>query len=575
MLKQIADLWRNFSSKRKAQFFLLIILMIFASLLEVLTIGAVVPFLTVISDPESLKQHNYFDLLDKLLSTSSTDELVLPLTIIFVASVLFAGFIRVALVYASTRYSYALGADLSQEVFKKTLYQDYVVHLSRNSSEVINSATNKVNIVVSGILTPLITLTSSAFIVIFIVLALVLIEPLLTLYIFSTFTLIYITIIFSSRKILAINSRCYAQESTKLVKIIQEGLGGIRDVIIDNNQEYYSRIFKKSDIPMRKALGTNVIINSSPRFIIESLGVAFITLLAFYLVNKEEGFVTVIPMLGVIAIAAQRILPALQQLYGAIVSIKGNLVSLEDVLVFLEFKIPKKIVNKQEITFKDKIALRNVSFSYLDNINVVDDINLEIPVGSKIGFIGETGSGKSTFLDMIMGLLTPKSGSFIVDNIEIDESNRHLWRKKIAHVPQSIFLSDSSIIENIAFGVSKEFVDDDHLKKVINMVKLDDFVNSLPENLNSQLGERGAKLSGGQRQRIGIARALYKNPSILILDEATSALDENTEKYVISQIEEFSKDITLLVISHRISTLKNCDFIYELKNKNIKKVNLF
>ena len=392
------------------------------------------------------------------------------------------------------------------------------------------------------------------------------------MYLLSLLYFFYWIVILYTRKQLKENSECIAKESTQIIKSIQEGLGGIRDVIIDGSQELYISIYRNADQPLRRALGNNQFINGSPRYIMESIGMILIAGIAYFMSLKEGGVSSVIPVLGALALGAQRMLPALQQLYGAYTNIKGSYVSLKDILILLEQPLPKNITlsGSGSISFEKNICLKNISFHYAGTEKeIIKGININIAKGSKIGLVGSTGSGKSTVIDVIMGLLSPTSGQIFIDNVEIDKSNQHLWRNHIAHVPQHIFLSDSTIEENIAFGVSKDQINQNQVKEAASQAQLDKLIDSWPDKYQTMVGERGVRLSGGQRQRIGIARAIYKKAQVLIFDEATSALDNNTEREIVRQIEKLKGEKTIIVIAHRYSTLQYCDTIYKLSNGKI------
>ena len=496
-------------------------------------------------------------------------ELILPITVIFILSAFITGIIRVLLLYTTTRFSYATGADLAIDVYRRTLNQDYSKHLAQNSSEIINSITIKTHTIIAGMLNPSLIFISSLVLIVITSSTLFFIDPYVTFISFFFFGLLYSLVMVFTHKQLRENSEIMAKESSKIIKVVQEGLGGIRDVIIDGNQEFYTKIYRKSDIPLRRALGNTQFINSSPRYIMESIGMILIAGIAYFMSLQEDELSTVIPVLGALALGAQRILPALQQLYGAYTGIKSAKFSFIDVLSLLEQPLPRNnsLSNISPIIFKKNIHINNISFKYSGTKKeVLKNISLNIPKGSIIGFIGTTGSGKSTLLDIIMGLLTHSSGTIKIDKIKIDNSNQQQWRKNIAHVPQSVFLSDASIKENIAFGVPINEISQDNLENAAKQSQLDELINELPEKYETHVGERGIRLSGGQRQRIGIARAIYKQAQVLIFDEATSALDNKTEKEVMKSIYGLNKDLTILIVAHRISTLSNCDYIYSIKN---------
>jgi ATP-binding cassette subfamily B protein len=299
-----------------------------------------------------------------------------------------------------------------------------------------------------------------------------------------------------------------------------------------------------------------------------------IAVLAFGMSKQPNGVSSAIPILGAFALGAQRLLPILQQAFYGWTNIRGMQPTLKLVLGLLEQPLPKgSDVEGQQIQFEKSIRFNDISFRYASSEGLVlNQFNLEILKGGRVGFIGETGSGKSTLLDILMGLLSPVSGSLEVDGIQISEKNKIDWQKHIAHVPQSIFLSDRSIAENIAFGVNIPEIDLIKVKEAARKAQISDVIEALPNQYDTYVGERGIRLSGGQRQRIGIARAFYKEADVIILDEATSALDSHTEEALMNAINSFDKDITVLMIAHRITTLKDCDMIVELGFGGVLKV---
>jgi len=565
----IKRLWRHLSEQRKRQFWLLNILMIFASLSEVISIGAVLPFLGVITAPEKVYQHQLMQPVIQLLDLTSPSQMLLPITVVFILSALLAGTIRLVLFYATTRFSYATGADLSINIYKRTLYQEYLVHIVRNSSEVINGVISKTGGAV-GVIQGVLTIISSVILTISIVIALFAIDVSVALIAFFGFGLLYWIVVRFTHNKLKDNSKCIAEQSTQMIKSLQEGLGGIRDVLIDNSQQFYCNLYQSADLPLRRASGDNQFIRFSPRYIMEVIGMTLIAVMAYVMSIQEEGRVAAIPVLGALALGAQRLLPALQQIYGAYSSIKGSQASFHDVLDLLDQPLPVYVDQPPPLPmlFKKSISLNSISFRYGDETPwVINEINLKISKGERIGFVGPTGSGKSTLLDIIMGLLPPTKGDMLVDEQYVNIENRRSWQMHIAHVPQNIYLSDGTIEENIAFGVSKEQINRDLVKQAAEQAQIANLIEGWEFQYQTFVGERGVRLSGGQRQRIGIARALYKKANVLIFDEATSSLDNETEKAVMEAIDGLDRELTILIIAHRLSTLKKCDRIVELNSK--------
>ncbi len=571
-------LWLHVSHRRRRQLSLLLVLMFFASLAEILSIGAVLPFLGVLTAPELVYMHSAAQPFIELMGFTSPAQLLLPLTVAFGVAALVAGAMRLLLLWASTRLSFAIGADLSIDIYRRTLYQPYAVHCSRNSSEVINGIATKANNVIYSIIVPMLTLISSTVMLIAILLALLMVQPMIAIVAFFGFGSIYALIIKLTRKQLLRDSRRIAVESNRVIKSLQEGLGGIRDVLLDGSQSTFCQIYRDADIPLRRAQGNNLFISGSPRFGMEALGMILIATLAYSLAQQPDGINSAIPVLGALALGAQRLLPSLQQSYGAWSAIRGGQASLEDTLGLLDQPMPDiaELADTGSLPFNQSIAIRQVSFQYRPQTPwIIKNLNLTIRKGSRVGFIGITGSGKSTLLDIVMGLLSPSEGGLVIDGCEINATNNRAWQSRVAHVPQAIFLADATIEENIAFGIPLELIDSVRVREAASQAQIADSIDTWPDKYRTLVGERGVRLSGGQRQRIGIARALYKRADVIIFDEATSSLDNETEHAVMHSIEGLSSNLTVLIIAHRLTTLKNCTQIVELANGEIKRVGTY
>lgn len=568
----LVRLWHHLSRRRRTQFRLLMGLMLVSAFMEVVSLGAVLPFLGILVAPDRVLNHPIVADVIQAWGITSADKLALPLTVAFVTAALMAGAVRILLLWASTRLSVASGADLSIEVYRRTLYQPYHVHVARNSSAVISGITNKVSNVVFGVLLASLTLVSSTVLLVVIVIALISIDPMVAAVAAIGFGASYALITWMSRRRLHRNSERIAYEQTQVIKALQEGLGGIRDVLLDGTQPVYCEIYRQADYPLRRAQGNNVFIGQSPRYVMEALGMVLIAALAYALSRQAGGIATALPVLGALALGAQRLLPALQQIYSAWTSIAGNHASLADTISMLDQPLPAEILKPAPapLLLQDAICFDAVRFRYAsDGPWVLDGVNLTIPKGARVGFVGSTGSGKSTLLDLLMGLLMPTEGQLLVDGQSISGNRRSAWQRSIAHVPQSIYLADTTLAENIAFGVPRDAIDLDWVQQVAREAQIADFIESSPQGYQAYVGDRGIRLSGGQRQRIGIARALYKQASVLVFDEATSALDNATEQSVMAAIEGLSSNLTILLVAHRLTTVRRCDTILELEHGKV------
>ena len=371
------------------------------------------------------------------------------------------------------------------------------------------------------------------------------------------------------------NSIQIKNQSMEVIKILQEALGGIRDLILDNTQKIYCDIYESADKKLRYAQSNILVISICPRYVIEALGMVGIAALAYFVATHSNNATLTIPIIGTLAFAAQRMLPTLQLAYSSWSSIRGGQEGISEALRFLEQPLGNSSmhVHCESISFEREITLKNVSFHYEnDQQLILHDINFTIPKFSCVGIFGTTGSGKSTLLDIIMGLLTPTKGELIIDGKPLSQNDLRSWQAHVAHVPQSIFLADISLAENIAFGIPKNEIDLERVQRCAHAAQIGTTICSWPDQFDTVVGERGIRLSGGQKQRIGIARALYKGAKVIILDEATSALDIVTENAVMNSINRLNEDLTIIIVAHRLSTLKNCTQVIEINSGKVVRI---
>ena len=558
-------------------FGLLMALMLVGAVAELVTIGAVIPFIALLAEPSRAMEFEQLQRLFAAFGWTRPEDLVLPMTALFVVIVIVSSAIRLLLTWVKNRFTFGLGYDIGVQLYGKMLAQPYSWHIAHNTSQTI-AAVNKVQMIVKGVLKPIMEAMIGAVIGLAIVVFLVVIEPLAAITAALVFGTFYLVVLKLMRLRLSRNSKIIAEAQTARVKAVQEGLGGIRDVLLDSSQPFYQRHYEKVDRRLRVAQSTNSFIGAAPRYIIEAVGIILIVGLAFYLSSKPGGLVAALPTLGVLALGAQRLLPLLQQLYAGWSRVMGNRQNFADVLEYLELPDQRESAAREvsALSFESAIRLENLRFRYVETGPwVLDGIDFEIPRGARIGIVGSTGSGKTTLMDVFMGLLDPVEGRMLIDDLPLAKGNRKAWQQRVAHVPQFIFLSDASIAENIAFGVPKHQIDMDRVRESARRAQIADFIESRQDGYEARVGERGIQISGGQRQRVGIARALYKNAEVLVFDEATSALDDRTEEAVMTSIEDLDKDLTILLIAHRVTTLRGCDQILMLREGKIERSGSF
>lgn len=565
MFSALRELFRYLPRHRQRAIVPLLLLMLIGAVAEVVTIGALVPFLAVIADPQGSPVLRFLAPLLDFFGVGDPNRAIYLLTGLFALTAVIAGGIRLLLLRISQRFVYGISYDLTVRLYSATLYEPYAFHIRRNSSEII-AAINKVQIVTNSVLMPLMQGGIALIIASFIGVGLIAIDPPVALVAGIGFSVIYLVAVKVTGGQLRRNSGVIAHAQGRRVKAMQEGLGGIRDLLIAQSQPVFIETYESAEAGYRDARVRNAFIANAPRFIVEAASMIIIAAVAVLVIQRPGGLMEAIPVLGALALGAQRLLPLIQQIYNGWAQTTGNRQVLFDIVGMVRQPIPEITYGSPALPFENTIRLDNVNFCYSEKrAPALRGINLEIPKGARVGIAGKTGSGKSTLMDIILGLLEPTEGEISIDGVALTAVNRPTWQKNIAHVPQFIYLADASIAENIAFGVRPEDIDSEWVQRAAEQAELTAVIAALPEGYDTRVGERGVQLSGGQRQRLGIARALYKRADVLVFDEATSALDSETEASVMSAIEALGGHMTVLMIAHRLSTVRNCDFIVEME----------
>ena len=565
LLKQ---LWSHIEPKRKRQFSLLLLCLLLASVAEVASIGLTLPFLAAITAPQEIINYAGGRLIAKWLDITESQQFLLPMCLTFAAAAVLAGTTRTLLLFGQTRLAHAVGADISDGIYRRTLYQPFEKHFGRNTSEAISSIIHKTDSVVYHTILPSIGLISSTILLTAILITLLWASSTVALMAFFSLGAIYAIIVVTTRHQLSQNSSIISIEATRSIQSLNEGYGGIRDILIDGTQEAFSAEYHDSNIRLRRAAANVQIISGLPRFAIEALAMSLLSGIAYVSLATNQGDTRLIPTLGVLAIGAQRLLPLLQLAFASWTSIQSSGSSLKDTLAYLNEPLPDPRMTQpaSPLQFQQAIVLKDLGYKYPHTETFVfRHLNLTIPKGARVGFIGATGSGKSTLIDIIMGLLKPTEGDIEVDGVSITTLHAKAWQANIAHVPQAIYLSDKSVADNVTFGSQRESRHRADIIHAVNASALNDIIEQWPRRLDTLVGENGARLSGGQRQRIGIARAIYRRTTIIVLDEATSALDSTTESIIMNGLYSADPSTTLLIIAHRLSTLSQCDFIVQLQ----------
>jgi ABC-type multidrug transport system fused ATPase/permease subunit len=566
-MKTIKQLSFLLSKLHKKEVFIISILLIFGMILEIGGIGILVPSLSFLLNSNLSENPSIiYNILHKLGITTHFQLIILGLcglVLFYISKALFLLY----LAYRQSKFSTKLSNDLSNKLFNGYLRMPYTFHLQNNSTQLQKNIQIEI-LHFGGISLAAMVLSTEISAIFGIAIFLIFVEPIGAISIIFFFGLF--SYIFNKLTNHRIKNWGYLRQEydNKTIKLLSEGLGGIKQVKLSSIENFYLKEFNEFD-KKKATLNTRIqVLSAIPRLYLELLAVIGVSLLVIIMTLQSKSSTELIPVLGVFVAAAFRMIPSINRIMNSLQTI-AFAQSVLDVLE-KQFKIIKKFENVEEtktnFEFKNEIIVSNLYFKYPDSEkNALNNVNVVIKKGDFVGFIGTSGSGKSTLIDNIAGLLIPISGSIHVDNVDIN-TNIKGWQSQIGYVPQSIFLIDDSLKKNIAFGVNENEINQIRLDKAIIDSQLNDVIQRLPDGIDTFVGERGIRLSGGERQRIGIARALYNNPEILILDEATSSLDNETEKDFMSSINALQGIKTIIIIAHRLTTIQNCNKIFELKN---------
>ncbi|WP_288776157.1 ABC transporter ATP-binding protein [uncultured Psychrobacter sp.] len=575
MLNVIKQIFSLLSHQQRKQFYILQVLVILMAFAELLGIASIAPFMALVGDMSLIEKDGIYS---KLYNFSGIND---PLNFLFAVGVgvlialLLSTIVSMFTTWRLAIYGSSVGVELADRLYTHYINQGWIFHAGSSSAQLIKQVSTESARIGSGIIQPLMLVNAKIVLAIFISISLLIYNPLVAVTGLCIFAFAYFLMYKFVRKALVLNGERLSSVSTNRFRLMNEGFGGIKDVLLLNRKEYFTNRFITEGRIHAKAAGLLLTISQVPRFFIELLAYGAMIGLVLILIKSHQGNLgEILPILAVYALASFKLLPALQQIYACITQIKGNIAAFEsveeDLINSQKSYSSQPSLTSSQLIFSKEIKLKNIKFGYPNKAkNALDDISISIPVNHVIGIVGSSGSGKSTLIDIVLGLLTPQSGEIYVDDRLVTESNRRSWQDLLGFVPQSIFLSEGSIAENIAFGIPAHEINYEQVMKAIDLAHLTELVNELPEGIHTKVGERGVQLSGGQRQRIGIARALYNEADILIFDEATSALDGITEKIIMDAIHDFTGQKTIIMIAHRLKTVQKCDTIYLMEKGKI------
>ena len=551
-------------------------LMIIGMIFETLGIGMIAPLIHVISDPKILSSNSNLSIIINFLNIDNYRNLVIIFSIGIVLIYIIKNCFLVYFSWYKIQYLTSLRMNLGNRLFNIYLSKPYSFHLEHNSGQLIQNVSTEVTIFTGRFLAPTVVIFTESLIVIGIISLLLFLEPLGTLILIIFLSLIAKLILSTTRKHIQRWGKERQYHDGKKIQHLQQGLGGIKDALLLGRIQFFLNRYKSHNLLSTKPDQKQSFVQEIPRLWIEVLAILGLSTMALVMVIQDNNATNIISILGVFGAAAFRLMPSVTRIIASIQSLRYSGTVLDSLykefsnIEMVNMNISKN--NSHSSNFRKlltEININNVTFKY-ENTDKPSlfNVSLKIPIGKSIGLIGTSGSGKSTLVDILLGLLKPDSGKVMVDGQNINMNTRS-WQNQVGYVPQSIYLIDSSLRNNIAYGVEENSIDDRMIQRVIRAAHLSDFVKSLPEGINTLVGERGVRLSGGQKQRIGIARALYSDPDIIVLDEASSSLDTNTERQIMHTVEELQHQKTIIIVAHRLTTLEKCDWIYRLENGEI------
>lgn len=568
MINTVKILYRILDKTSKKKFLLIVLLLFVSGGLSLLGIGAVIPFVTVLLSPEK-------NWLGNILADQKTN--ILPITIlIMVAAFWLKNIISYYCVKTQTKILFGMAYKFSRELFHVYMRAPYSWHLSQSTPELIRNVINECYVIAGGILAPLGTFSTELVSSLFIFIFLLYINVKFTLIVSGALLLCMLFYGFLTRN----KVRYYANKRTEawasMTKDVMQGIGGIKESkIYELEQHFISSFDEQSNIAADSAAFSSIY-SQAPRFALEAVAITVVMIAICLIWSFNRNNNEILLILSIFGVAAMQLLPSLNRLMTSFASIKYSSPALSIIEKALNTNIDEskiKMIHSDHSNyfsgFEKELHLDKISFSYPDGTCALNNVSLTIKKGQSVALVGYSGAGKTSLADIILGLFKLKSGKIYVDGVELGENNQRLWQQHLGYIPQFIYLYDCTIKENVAFGVSLEKIDEDQVWQALDIANLKEFVNSLPHGLNTQIGENGVRLSGGQRQRVGIARALFRNPGVLIMDEATAALDNQTEKEVTQSIQKAARNRTVITIAHRLSTVKNSDVIFVMEEGGI------
>jgi len=577
MFRSIILFFTLLTPNQQKQLIILQILVVLMALAEIVGVASIGPFMALIGDVDILMGNNPLADLYQISGLTKPYDFILWVGLSVLLLLTIGALISMFTIWRLSLFAQKTGTEIGDRLFKHYMHQPWLFHASKSSAQLTKQIATETERVTANIITPLMQMNERIIMALLMLFQIFIFNPKIMILGLVVFVCAY-ALLYNLIKIkLTLNGQTISDASLQRFKLMSEGFGGIKEVLLLGRQRDFVERFEANGKKLAYSLGSTLGLSQVPRYFMELIGFGSVIFLVLYLSRNYEGDLgSILPVLSVYSLAGLKLLPVFQTTYGSIAQIRGSLSAFETIKGDLEASQEKvkqeiKITSlKEHFSAQESIKLENIEFSYPGKRkSALTQLNMEIPVNSVVGLVGSSGSGKSTAIDILLGLIKPDRGQLLIDGEPLSPSQIRAWQNTLGFVPQSIFLTDSSILENIAFGLAANNIDMERAKRVIKLVHLDELIQQLPDGLNTTVGERGVQLSGGQRQRIGIARSLYHNAEVLIFDEATSALDGITEKLVMDTIHEFSGSKTIIMVAHRFTTIQKCDIIFFMEEGKI------
>jgi len=576
MYKILKELFGYLNSSQRKSLYKLQVLVVLMALMQLASVASILPFMTIVSDIEQLQKGDYIAEVYKLSGVNSESQFIFWLGIGVLFSLLMATILSIITTWKLSLFANRLGVELADNLYAHYLNKDWLFHSSNSSASFTKKIASETVRLTHGILLPVVHCNSNIILVLFLSIGIFIFNPIVAIIGITIFSISYILIFKAISLILLRNGRSVSEMYEVRFRLMNEGFGGIKDILLLDKKRNFIEQFKQAGVLFATSQGINNALAHAPRYFMELVAFgSMVSLVLFFFTTQNGNSASILPILSVYAVSGMKLLPAFQQIFAAVSSIKSNIGAFESI----QHDVAEAVYNKPILPTshkgllypKNQILVEDVSFIYQGKEDpVLNNLNLSIPANSTIGIVGPSGSGKSTLIDVLLGLIEPQKGHLKIDNELIGFHNRRSWQNSIGFVAQDIFLTEGTIAENIAFGISEDEVNLDQVNDALKLANLNSLVKSLKNGINTKVGERGVQLSGGQRQRIGIARALYHKAKVLVFDEATSSLDGLSEKAVMEAIHKFNGKKTIIMIAHRLKTIENCDLIFFLDNGIIK-----